>query len=180
MRSTDDNPTARHFTTWTEIACCLILLAFCGCGDPQVVRIFADRPVIFDGDGDRIDEPTLSLGETVEGEFVPIVEGSGVTIIDGFQGGTWIHLSIRVTGLQPDGLVEVSLGDISEVRFGLRLTRTNDGVLEANDIPLPVPLSLDEVATLDGQTIEIKAAFESLGQRVDHSTEVVLRRRVEP
>ena len=158
----------------------LILVLSISCGDPQVITLFADRPVVFDGDGDRISEVTLALGEFVDGEFLPINEGGGLTIIDGFQGGTWVHLSIRVTGLQPDGLVEVRLGDISSVRFGLRLTRTNEGFLEAYDIPLPVPLPLDEVAALNGQKVSLEASFESLGETITNNMEVVLVREVEP
>ncbi len=60
-----------------------------------------------------------------------------VPVIHGFQGGTWIHLSVRVTGLPSDGMIEASLGDVGSIRYGLKLTRSPEGFLEAYDIPIP-------------------------------------------
>ncbi len=150
--------------------------ALWSCAEPEIVTIFRDAPVVFDGDGDRVTQVDMALGQLVDGRFVPVEEGDPVEVIDGFQGGTWVHLSIRVAGLEPDGVVEARLGEISEVRFGLRLTRTPEGYLEAHDIPMPVPLSDEDIAALEGQRVTLEASFSSAEQSVTQARGVTLRR----
>ena len=142
------------------------------CGDPEVV--YQDRPVEFDGQGDRSVEAGLSLGQYIDGEFVPIGDGDEVPIINGFQGGTWVHLSIRLSGLPADGLVEAQLGPISEVRYGLKLVRTSEGYLEAYDIPLPVRMTEEELNQTYGTEVTLSASFAAGGDEVGAANQVIL------
>lgn len=154
------------------VACLVVALA--GCGDPEVVREYRDLPVIFDGDGDRVVEESLVLGALVDGAFVPLGEGAPVEIINGFQGGTWVHLSVRVSGMPASGVVRASLEGVGEIRYGLKLTRTADGFLEAYDIPMPVRQTGAELEALFGVPALLTASFEADGRSVEASLQVVL------
>lgn len=146
-----------------------------GCGDtPESDKVYRDLPVEFDGDGDRVVEQGMTLGILLDDTFVPLDEGDPVEIINGFQGGTWVHLSLRVAGMPANGLIRASLGDISEVRYGLKLVRTEEGYLESYDIPLPVRLTEPQLAAIYGSEVDITATFEANGESVAATRRVSL------
>lgn len=104
-------------------------------------------------------EPGLTLGIYEEQLFRELDDGADVPVIHGSQGGTWVHLSIRVTGLPADGLISATLGEVGSIRYGLKLTRSPEGFLEAFDIPVPVRVPEDELEGLFGTTLELHVSF---------------------
>ncbi len=147
-----------------------------GCGEIVYNDIYRDRPVEFEEDEDEpvTDELGMTLGVYEEQLFRPLVERDEVAVIHGFQGGTWVHLSIRVTGLAPDGMIRASLGEVGAIRYGIRLTRSPEGFLEAYDIPIPVPLSEEDLAELYGDELELKAQFSAGGESIEVILPVVV------
>ena len=134
------------------------------CSEPPVTeRIeYRDPPVVFDQEDYNemtTGEPGITLGIYEEQLFRDLEENDDVPVINGSQGGTWVHLSIRVTGVRADGLISASLGDVGSIRYGLKLTRSPEGFLEAYDIPVPVRVSEDELDRLLGTTLPLTVSF---------------------
>ena len=107
--------------------------------------------------------------------FNEIEEGDVVYIIHGFQGGTWVHLSIRVTGLPSVGTVLARLGlGVGEIQYDLKLIRTAEGYLEAYDIPIPIPFEGMELDALYGQDTTLEVRFTTEDGEVTPSRLVTL------
>jgi hypothetical protein len=160
---------------WTP----LLFLTLAGCAEPETVYIYKDLPVEQDGDGAQEVEPSLNPGVWAEPTFRPLAPGDEVEVINGFQGGTWIHLSIRAVGVRPDGLIRASLSDdqgqeVSQIRYGLKLNRTAEGFLEAYDLPLPMRYTEAEVDAFLGQTLRLQVEFAAAGQSVKADLPVVV------
>lgn len=157
----------------------LSLVVLCACGAQEGEPIYMDYPVEFDGDGLEEAEPMLTAGVYREPAFIPLEPGDPMEVINGFQGGTWIHLSVRAVGVRSDGLIRASLlGDqgqeLSQIRYGLKLARTPEGHLEAYDIPLPMRYSDEELEGLFGQTARLQVEFEAAGESVNVDMDVVI------
>ncbi len=160
----------------------LAALLTSGCGEVTERIVYRDHPVDFDQTDERLDvvgDPGLVLGLFEEQLFSELSDGDDVAIVYGLQGGTWLHLSMRVFGIRPDGQISVSLAnDVTElgaVAYPLRLTRSAEGFLEAYDIPIPVnPPDGEELSILFGQRYTIVISFESGEVSATASIDVVL------
>jgi hypothetical protein len=156
----------------------MLLLFAVGCSESAVERIvYEDPAVVFDQeDYDQAaqGDPGITLGIYEEQLFRELTAGDDVPVIHGSQGGTWVHLSIRVTGLPADGLIAASLGDVGSIRYGLKLTRSPDGFLEAFDIPVPVRVSEDELDALFGTQLTLTVSFKVDDITVEASMPVTL------
>jgi hypothetical protein len=160
----------------------LLLAVVCGlwgCGGQEAETIYMDYPVEFDGDGQVEVDPMLTAGVYLEPTFVPLEAGDPMEVINGFQGGTWIHLSVRAVGVRADGLIRASLTtqggqELSQIRYGLKLGRTPEGTLDAYDIPLPMRYSDQELEALFGQTARLEVEFTASGETVNVDMQVVI------
>lgn len=154
----------------------VVLIA--GCSESAAERIiYQDPPVVFDQeDYNRsvAGEPGLTLGIYEEQLFRELTQDADVPVIHGSQGGTWVHLSIRVTGMPADGLIAASLGDVGSIRYGLKLTRSPEGFLEAFDIPVPVRVPDDELEALFGTKLTLSVSFTVDDEVVEASLPVTL------
>jgi len=147
------------------------------CGEEIVYR---DFPVEFSDVNEREAGPgekNMALGVYEEESFREIDEGDSLPIINGLQGGTWVHLSVRVSGLPRSGNIAVQLGNgIGSVEYSLKLLRTAEGFLEAYDIPIPVPFEGEELEALFGTTVSIKVEYSADSGAVTAETLVVLEK----
>ena len=139
-----------------------------------------DFPVEFTdvaGEGEWTGEKEMVLGIYEEQLFRTLHDGDAVHIINGLQGGTWVHLSIRISGLPRVGVVKVELGEnVGAIEYNLKLVRTAEGFLEAYDIPVPVPFIGEELEALYGQTVSLKVSFTAAEQSVEAENQVVLEK----
>ena len=122
-------------------------------------------------------EKHMALGVYEEESFREIDEGDAMQIIDGLQGGRWVHLSVRVTGLPRSGNIVVQLGDdIGVADYSLKLLRTAEGFLEAYDIPIPIPFEGEELEALFGMPVQIKVRYSAEADEVTAQALVVLEK----
>ncbi len=146
-----------------SVRCLVALVAWLAIGACESRILYKDHPVVFDGPGDEalvLGDPELIPGTNDEQLFEEIADGDTVYIIHGFQGGTWVHLSLRVTGLPSSGSVTASLGsEIGEISYDLKLIRTAEGYLEAYDIPIPIPFEGTALEALYGQEVDLTVTF---------------------
>jgi len=148
-----------------------------GCGDTVEHVVYRDYPVEYDEQDDLNDvvgDPELQLGVFSEQLFRGLNEGDEIAIVHGFQGGTWVHLSIRAFGVLADGEIDAKLGDIGQIRFPLRLTRSAEGFLEAYDLPIPVNPADGNLDQFYGQTVELSVRFVAGETTIEKSIHVVL------
>jgi len=145
-----------------------------GCVDYNVV--YQDLPVEFEEEEQTqiTDELSIAMGLYEEQLFRELGDSDEVPVIHGFQGGTWVHLSIRVTGMPPDGMIRASLGEVGQIRYGIKLTRSPEGFLEAYDIPVPVPLTEADLELFYGQEVTLKAEFSANGEAVAAELKIVI------
>lgn len=147
----------------------------CGCGDTEYHVIYMDEPVEFDvAQDDVAGEPELVLGALIDQRFEVLEGQAEMPIIFGFQGGTWVHLSIRAFGVRPGGEVSAKLGSLGQIRYPLKLTRGPEGHLEAWDIPVPVAPADGDVQALYGQTFQLDVTFTAGDVTVENSLMVTL------
>ena len=139
---------------------------------------YEDFPVEFDdplGQDVIFGDPAIFPGTNEEQLFSEIEDGDTVYIIHGFQGGTWVHLSIRVTGLPSVGNIVASLGiNVGEIAYDIKLIRTAEGYLEAYDIPIPIPFEGDELETLYGQEATLTVSFTTAAGAASATRVVIL------
>lgn len=117
---------------------------------------YRDRPVEFDGVDAEIvygEGATIVAGRYEEQLFVPVDSGDALYVIHGFQGGTWVHLSVRVNAMPASGEITAILRDtnqneIAAISYNLKLVRSAEGFLEAYDIPIPMPEDDESLNTL--------------------------------
>ena len=144
------------------VAC---LLPLWGCGEVIEKTVYRDHPVELDVTGDEqtvIGDPEVVLGLFEEQLFDELVDGQQVAIVYGLQGGTWVHLSLRVFGMRPDGEISATLGDLASIGYPLKLVRTAEGFLEVYDVPIPVnPPDGMPLSVLFGQTYTLTVTFAS-------------------
>lgn len=153
----------------------MLLLMVAGCDERLV---YMDYPVEFDdpnGASVITGDPEISPGTNHEQLFEEILDGDPCYIIQGFQGGVWVHLSIRVNGLPSTGKMFASLGSaVGEVEYDIKLMRTAEGYLEAYDIPIPVWVPEDQLDTLYGEEATLVVRFTTELGEVTAERSVVL------
>jgi hypothetical protein len=151
-----------------------------GSGPGCAVR-YSDYPVEFDAEEAAESyegEPSLVAGTYQEQLFRELEEGGALHVIHGFQGGTWVHLSVRVNGMPRSGEMAVSLraqggAEVGRVSYGIELVRAAEGFLEAYDVPVPLP---DDEAFLDalmGQRGTLKVTYRAGEEEVSATVGVV-------
>lgn len=126
-----------------------IVLLTAACGGTEVETttetIYRDVPV------DLVDtewtppvegDPAVTVGVTEDQLFRELKDGDDAPIIEGFQGGYWVHVSVRTTGLgrsgKIDGLLELDgeADAIGQLNADLRLTPTREGFYERPQVPI--------------------------------------------
>jgi hypothetical protein len=149
------------------------LLASC-----DEVIIYQDHPVVFDdpfGEDLIVGDPGIFPGTNHEQLFEELLDGDDCYIIYGFQGGIWVHLSIRVTGLPSSGTVFASLGtSIGEIEYDLKLMRTADGFLEAYDIPIPINADEETIEALYGTEAILRVRYTTDAGEIEAVRKVIL------
>ena len=166
-----------HFGIRTSFLAAAVLLSsvIFGC---ETRILYEDFPVEFDdplGQDVIFGDPAIFPGTNEEQLFSEIEDGDTVYIIHGFQGGTWVHLSIRVTGLPSVGNIAASLGiHVGEIAYDIKLIRTAEGYLEAYDIPIPIPFEGDELETLYGQEASLTVSFTTANGAANATRLVIL------
>ena len=155
-----------------------------GCGE-DYVTFYEDIETARDLDPDAVDfdgDPWLIPGVVEEQLFTEVESGGEMHIIHGFQGGVWVHLSIRVNGMRSLGRIKAGLGEnnaIGETQYDLRLSRTAEGFLEAYDIPIPISYRGDDLAghleSLYGVEHPLNITFRVQDRSVSDERQVVLQ-----
>ncbi len=169
---------------WLTITTCL-LAAGLACGDGEV--IYRDHEVFFDYDPDEVQagvEKALIPGIYEEQLFRRLEPSDPLHIVAGFQGGIWVHLSLRVTGMRSRGQIEATLHledeqPVGATAFSIKLVRTAEGYLEAYDIPIPVGgrgASMEDIDHLFGQTATLTLRYTADDVVVEETAIVVLER----
>ena len=133
---------------------------------------FEDNSFSFDFSGSS----ELIIGVYHEQLFNDLSTGDPVHIINGLQGGTWVHISIRVVGMPTIGSIAVTLGDVGDVEFYVNLVRSAEGYLEAYDIPIPIPLEGEDLEQLFGQDATLTVFYTSEEQTVSSELLVVMEK----
>ena len=141
--------------------------------------IYLDYDVIFEDtqsfntwEGD----PVLIPGIYEEQLFDEVEEGDELYIIHGFQGGIWVHLSIRGGGLYRAGVVYAKLGDdIGEIDYNIKLVRTAEGYLEAYDIPIPIGYDEDQLEMLYNTETYLEIQYTSGEETLSVIRTIMLR-----
>jgi hypothetical protein len=108
-------------------------------------------------------------------------------IVAGFQGGIWVHLSLRVTGMRSRGQIEATIhldeeaagAEIGSTAFSIKLVRTAEGFLEAYDIPIPVGdrgASMQDIEDLFGRVATLTVRYTVEDLVLEDATTVILER----
>ena len=160
---------------WVCLLALLITLPVGGCDE---VIIYKDYPVVFDdpfGEDLIVGDPAIVPGTNHEQLFEELNDGDDCHIIYGFQGGIWVHLSIRVTGMPSSGTVFASLGtDVGEIQYDLKLMRTAEGFLEAYDIPIPIKVDEENIDALYGSEATLTVRFTTEVGEIEAVRNVIL------
>ena len=165
-----------YFRRWFVL---LLLCMGCltSCGGEKL--IYKDHPVEFDQkEANKVwsDERFLKPGIYEEQLFKEVKEGDHVYIIHGFQGGIWVHLSVRLSGVPSRGKIWASLGkEIGEIAYEIKLVRTAEGYLEAHDIPVPVKKEGDALKALYGTTTTLQVKYTADKKDISVSLKVILK-----
>jgi hypothetical protein len=153
-----------------------VLVALNACGEVPA-PIYRDVPTVALTEDDERhvgEEKTLTAGVLNEQLFDAVKAGDALHIINGFQGGTWVHISVRITGMRSRGRIVASLGEaVGETAFELKLIRTAQGFMEAHDIPIPVRGDIDD---LIGRDATLHITYTSREEALDLELPVVLER----
>jgi hypothetical protein len=147
-------------------------------GSCDEVIIYQDYPVVFDdpfGEDLIVGDPAIFPGTNHEQLFEELLDGDDCYIIYGFQGGIWVHLSIRVTGLPSSGTIFASLGtSIGEIEYDLKLMRTAEGFLEAYDIPIPINVDEETIEALYGTEANLTIRYTTELGEIEAVRKVIL------
>jgi len=124
-------------------------------------------------------DPNLIIGVTEDQLFRELSDGEDAPVIEGFQGGRWIHMSLRTTGMGIRGSLVGTLRRadevIGELSEDLKLVPTREGFAERTQVPIALTeawqLKFEE---LFGQAGSIAVAFtDSQGRRGAKTVQVV-------
>ena len=86
----------------------LLTTLLIGCGPEQVALDFVPGDLVYDTlDAGNRGAVTLVVGIVRDEVFVPLEAGQDLPILRGFQGGRWIHVALRVTGVRNRGRVQL-------------------------------------------------------------------------
>ena len=154
-----------------------LLLGFAtlSCGTPAQPLRYTEAELIVDRvDAGYLGEPTLIAGLVADGRFTALEEGAELPILHGFQGGRWVHIALRVTGLRKRGRVVMELRGVGTASYDIKLTRRGE-LLEIFDLPIAVGrqprLDDAEVDALAGTavhlTVDYTAGTNSVGVQHD-------------
>ena len=135
----------------------------CACGPSPASLEFVPPDVVVDAiDAGYLGDPSLVVGVVEAGAFKALEPGDALPIVHGFQGGRWIHVAYRVTGVRNRGHVSLNIEGIGTSSYDIKLLR-REQVLEAYDLPIPVGrdprLTDDEIDALAGQSVRLVARF---------------------
>ena len=172
---------------WATLTLVLISTSL-ACGEREV--IYRDHEVFFDYDPDEAQagvEKTLIPGIYEEQLFRSLEPQDPLHIVAGFQGGIWVHISLRVTGMRSRGQIEaqITLGEdgggeeIGVTEFSIKLVRTAEGFLEAYDVPIPVGhrgASLQDIDHLFGRSATLTVRYTAEEIVLEETTIVTLER----
>ncbi len=153
----------------------VVSLGWMSCGERI---IYKDYPVEFDqkkGDLIGTGEVFLKLGFFKEQLFRELQENGDVHIIQGFQGGTWVHLSIRVSGVSSRGRIEASLSGLGKISYDLKLVRSAEGFFEAYDIPIPIRKTEAQLRAIYGKGAVLKVTYTTDKKKLSAEKKVILR-----
>ena len=155
-----------------------VLLQIMGCGDTEEYIVYRDRPVEFDErdqDTNIGGEPEVIIGLFDEQLFDELADGDDVPIVYGLQGGTWLHISVRVFGIHPDGEITVSLSDLATIEYPIQLIRTVEGFFEVYDVPIPVePPDGQDLTDLFGQEYTLTVSYSSKDLSASATVKIIL------
>lgn len=160
--------------------------AAAGCADSP--DTFRDLPTEIDGEAvppALQGAPVLQVGPTGGGSFRSFAEGQSLPVVHGVQGGRWIHLALRATGLPASAgqlAITVHMGDrqagddepIAELIAGIRLQPLKDGAVGAAVIQVPVSRGDAEVAALAGAPCVLQARYAVAGRVAEERRGLVL------
>lgn len=143
MRSGPPTPDLRLLLL--AAACVIAAGVLGGCGEVETETIYRDLPVDLQDtqwtppiEGD----PSLVVGVTEDQLFRELVDGDHAPIIEGFQGGFWVHVALRTTGMGRSGRIDADLllGDgstaVGNLSATLKLTYTREGHSERPQVPI--------------------------------------------
>ena len=137
------------------------------CGPEQVALDFVPGELVYDTlDAGNRGAVTLVVGIVRDEIFVPLEAGQDLPILRGFQGGRWIHVALRVTGVRNRGRVQLEATGVGTAAYDIKLVR-REGILEVVDLPIPVGRQpeLDDrgIDALAGQAVRLNVSF-TVGQ----------------
>lgn len=144
---------------------------------------YTDYPVEFD-----LTDEAMTYGEDSfvlpgiyeEQLFGEIENGGDIYVIHGFQGGTWVHLSVRINAMPSSGEISAELvgdqnGAVGSISYAIQLVRSAEGYLEAYDIPIPIPEDTNFLNALYGQAGILKVRYVSGEYSVEATRAIVFR-----
>jgi len=151
----------------------VLVLALAGCGAAGID--FAQPAVDFTPAPEPDLGPTSIIAGVVEGGgFQALEAGDPLPIIHGFQGGRWIHVAMRVTGMRNRGRVRMVIDGVGTADYDIKMLRRSN-LLEIFDLPIPVgrePRRTDEeVDALAGDSVTLELSYTvgetTLSQELD-------------
>ncbi len=157
---------------------CVFLVLFVACGPTPATLNFEAPEVVFDAlDAGYVGDPSLVVGVVRDGRFEPCEAGQDLPILNGFQGGRWIHIALRVTGVRNRGRVQLGVAGVGEASYDIKLVRRGD-FLEVFDLPIPVGrtprLDDDQIDALAGENAHLVVSFTVGETRMSQEHDLVL------
>mgnify|MGYP001449384144 FL=1 len=154
------------------------LVVVIACGPTPATLKFEAPQVVFDAlDAGYIGDPSLVVGIVRDGRFEPFQAGQDLPILNGFQGGRWIHVALRVTGVRNRGRVQLGVAGVGEASYDIKLVRRGD-FLEVFDLPIPVGrsprLDDDQIDALAGDSAHLVVSFTVGQTRLAQDHDLVL------
>lgn len=141
--------------------------------------IYRDHEVFFDGVREeewKYQDPIIVPGVYEEQLFRELTESDDAQIINGFQGGIWMHISVRVGGAPPDGRLTALLEpDVGGTELVLRLTDGPDGFFEVYDVPIPIFVRGTTLDALEGTAGTLILTWLSEASSLEASLPVTFR-----
>ena len=162
------------------------LAVACGGEDKpgEVKTIYRDLPVDLEDtewtppiEGD----PGLTVGVTEDQLFRELADGDDAPIIEGFQGGYWVHVAVRAVGVGRSGSIEGRLtikgedDPVGSLRADLKLVLTREGFSERPQVPISLTEDWQKrFSDLFGKSGAIRVIYIDLdGRKAEHEVQVV-------